>query len=215
MKLYGIDYLIVGIFSFIGGAAYAKKFYKDKYKQESEDTIADVKASYEQYFSKENEKEEKENKTNSKEDASVKKDNDPFTSASSLFVDDEEAKDYVKNYIDYSTKEEDLAEEEHPKDDAEEDAEINIPCEIGIDDYLETNGQGKVCISYYAGSKVFVKEDRDDDEPEFIQDHHTLFGYVLEKTGWIYSYKPKNAYIRNKDVGTDFEVVWYEGEYDW
>lgn len=214
MRLYGLDYILVGIASFIGGVYYSKKFYKEKYQKEKEDEISDVKASYEEYFSSKN-KENKEAGEKEADEAIFGKVKDPFTSASSLFADDDEAASYVKDHIDYSSKGDSLAEAEHPRDSDEDDDDDDYPYEISIDDYMETNGHAKICISYYAGSKVFVREERDEEETEFVQDPHNLFGYVLEKTGWLYSEGPKPAYIRNNSIGTDYEIVWYAAEYDW
>jgi hypothetical protein len=116
------------------------------------------------------------------------------------------AEDIVKenNYIPTEVNivdEDDVFEDDFPKEERAEHPYI-----IDVYDYEDFyHGFEKTCVTYYAGNNVLVNDAME----EIDIDSHIGLGNVNH----LLEQESVTAFIRNERLGTDFEVLFEDGEY--
>ena len=198
------DYLAVFVIGIGVGVACTYKYFKEKYRMKEEEEVESVKNYWKNLYG---------NKDKAKDGkAANKKEESSANSKSSLDQKPkkkEETEERTSKYSSYSKQQRpvDFSENEYPKED---DPDTNEPeiFEISFDDYFMNNGFSKTQLNYYTYNKVVTQEmERDEDDPEVIDDYHVLLGDVLEKSGYVYSDNIVTIYIRNEQLSADYEVT--------
>jgi hypothetical protein len=119
------------------------------------------------------------------------------------------AEDIAKenNYIQYNpteiniVDEDDVFEDDFPKEERAENPYI-----IDVHDFEDFyHGFEKTCVTYYAGNNVLINDEME----EIDVDSHIGLGNVNH----LLEQESVTAFIRNERLGTDFEVLFEDGEY--
>lgn len=97
--------------------------------------------------------------------------------------------------------EDDVFEDDFPKEERAEKPYI-----IDVHDYEDFyHGFEKTCVTYYAGNDVLINDEME----EIDVDSHIGLGNVNH----LLEQESVTAFIRNERLGTDFEVLFEDGEY--
>lgn len=97
--------------------------------------------------------------------------------------------------------EDDVFEDDFPKEERAEHPYI-----IDVYDYEDFyHGFEKTCVTYYAGNNVLINDEME----EIDVDSHIGLGNVNH----LREQESVTAFIRNERLGTDFEVLFEDGEY--
>ena len=210
----GNYYLFFFILGVGAGVASTYKYFKEKYRMKEEAEVESVKQYYRQLYRTEKEGTDAPERRSSK---TANKDSEK-NSKSSLDIKRTPKKTSEEYKSKYSTfvKRPDSAEKEYPKEDDDLDKEPDKgyvedneedPFEIDFDAWFATNGYSKTPLNYYVYNKIVTsEEDRDEEEPEIIDDYHIYLGQVLEKSGFLDNDNVSTIYIRNPQLGADYEV---------
>lgn len=107
---------------------------------------------------------------------------------------------YVRTEVNI-VDEDDVFEDDFPKEERAEHPYI-----IDVYDYEDFyHGFEKICVTYYAGNNVLMSDEME----EIDVDSHV----GLDNVNHLLEQGSVTAFIRNERLGTDFEVLFEDGEY--
>lgn len=195
----------VFLIGFGAGVLTTQSFFRDKYQKKADEDIASVVEHFESRYGV-----KKKKKTVSDNDETEAS---PVKTKSSMDLGDKSAKNPEYKY---HTKVEVNEPEtrQHPEED--DDEESTDPYEISFNDYMTDAKYSKVQVTWYEKDGAFAREETDGSnaEPELMEeDERTLFGNVLEQTGFKKDDTIEYLYIRNPSMNTDYEVGKAVGAY--
>lgn len=204
------NYFAVFLLGVGAGVAATYKYFKEKYRMKEEEEVESVKNYWKKLYGKDENKE----KRGSGNKETNKKEETPVNSKSSLdYKAKEKPTDRPRPKYNTYAKKMDSAESEFPREEDEDTTKTTSNAvepdiyEIGFDEYFANNGYAKTQLNYYTYNRVVTSEkERDEDDPEVVDDYHVLLGYVLEQSGYMDDNNITSIYIRNDQLSADYEV---------
>ncbi len=175
-------------FAGVGAGAYiGYVIAKKKYENLANEEVASVKEAYENKYREERVKEYKEFR-------------EKVDKVATMAEDIAKENNYIPTEVNIIDKD-DVFEDDFPKEDRAENPYI-----IDVYDYEDFyHGFEKTCVTYYAGNNVLINDEME----EIDVDSHIGIGNVNH----LLEQESVTAFIRNERLGTDFEVLFEDGEY--
>lgn len=202
--------LIIFTFGVVAGGSVATLFWRekwrDKYRKEADEKVQSMKEYVDELRKYGDPKGETNNQLqymkteiNSNTSSRTEKDRNAYTKYSDI-------------YCPTPITEKELAEMEHPTDDAEEDlnkmTSTMEPRIIRADEYEGVNWYDRVCLLYYQEDGVLAFEDT----AKPVLDQEQLIGDALTKFGFTDN-DEEVIYVRNDNRGSLYEIVKIYGAY--